>query len=312
MGPFQGNAIIRLEELTDVLDSRAARCGDVWDALWRCESIGRIAVCVGPSEHDLAQARDAMAAIDLRVPHEEPSAWTPEWESALRENLARLLAQARAPGDGCPLLGVPRFVHAQSQGICDIFGARIEEMADGNVFVHPLDITPDAAATLTPQPVEASRYHNAVEWIRCARSATDGRVPFRMPVMTGPLDTASYLLGPERLLEWIHAEPEALHAFLDTVAEVLQGMIRLLQEAAGGVIHSHHFSCTRGGFDLCSEVRSLISQEAYETFESPRLRRLGEALGPYGIHSCGSWERTVPSALAETDCFRSPPTYRYR
>jgi len=31
----------------------------------------------------------------------------------------------------------------------------------------------------------------------------------------------------------------------------------------------------------------------------PYLRRIGERLGPYGIHSCGNWERTVASAIED-------------
>ena len=37
----------------------------------------------------------------------------------------------------------------------------------------------------------------------------------------------------------------------------------------------------------------------YEEFEAPYLKRLGEKFGPYMIHSCGSWERTIPSALTD-------------
>ena len=55
----------------------------------------------------------------------------------------------------------------------------------------------------------------------------------------------------------------------------------------------------RNAFCLCSECRSLVSADTYEEFEAPCLARIGRQLGPYGIHSCGSWERTVPSALRD-------------
>jgi len=67
-------------------------------------------------------------------------------------------------------------------------------------------------------------------------------------------------------------------------------MIGALRTAAGGRIYR---------LDFCSECRSLVSRDVYEAFEAPRLRRIGETLGPYGIHSCGSWERTVSSALSD-------------
>jgi len=39
-----------------------------------------------------------------------------------------------------------------------------------------------------------------------------------------------------------------------------------------------------------------VSAAVYEEFEAPLLARIGQSLGPYAIHACGSWERTVPSA----------------
>ena len=76
-------------------------------------------------------------------------------------------------------------------------------------------------------------------------------------------------------------------------------LIRSFREAAGGVLLPASLCCTGGGYELASECRSLISRELYEEFEAPRLRRMGEALGPYAIHACGSWERTIPSALGD-------------
>jgi hypothetical protein len=39
-----------------------------------------------------------------------------------------------------------------------------------------------------------------------------------------------------------------------------------------------------GPFDLCSECRSLVAAAMFEEFDAPYLRRIGQALGPYGIH----------------------------
>ena len=45
--------------------------------------------------------------------------------------------------------------------------------------------------------------------------------------------------------------------------------------------------------------RSIVSAATYEEFEAPYLERIGRQLGSYGIHACGSWERTVPIALRD-------------
>lgn len=268
----------------------------VWDQLWRGESPGRILLTVRPNPQRLQRLRETYA-VYLPEMSEKPPGWTDEWEQALCTGLYALAAQAQLPGDADLALSVPRSVHGQSQGLVDLFGAYAEQQPDGNYFPHPLPADPALVAQVTPSPLQTSRYWEAVEWIRYARAATGGTLPFRNPVMTGPLDTANYLLGSTTLLEWLYTEPETVHRLLDTVTEVLVAMLAAISEAAGGALRPHHGYPSPGGFDLCSEVRSLISTEAYEQFEAPYLRRLGERRGCFGVHSCGSWERTLPSVL---------------
>lgn len=268
----------------------------VWDALWNNESIGRVAVCVMPDAGRLARAREACGSLSIPHPGEVFS-----WRDGLIDQLAALLAQMQLPGDSCPALYVPGAVHGQSQGICDLFGASVEPQPAGLYYVHPLDIDAGQTGNIRPRPIESGMYWGAVEWIRWAREATGGEFGFRIPVMTGPLDTASYLLGPTRLMDWLLTEPRALHLLLSTITGVIIEMVVALRDAAGGTLYPENLFCTRGGPTLCSECRSLISREHYEEFEAPYLRRIGDAIGPYAIHSCGSWERTVASALDDVN-----------
>ena len=270
----------------------------VWDALWNNRSIGRIALAVWPNAERIQRLKERIS-IDLGEPEYKPECWTRDWQTALTDQLYAVLASMELPGDRFPAPAVPRSVHAQSQGFADIFGCRVEPQPDGNYYAYPLPRDPAVIDDVQPLPLEQSSYWGAVEWIRYAQKATDGRIPFRVAVLTGPFDTANYLLGTTTLLEWVYTEPETVHRLLDKITNTMIGMIHAQMEAAGGSLATGHFSCMRGGFDLCSEVRALLSQEIYEEFEAPYLRRIGEQLGPYGIHSCGSWERTIPSALSD-------------
>mgnify|MGYP001616074873 CR=1 FL=1 len=275
------------------------RRGQTWDALWARRPLGRIAVSVTPAEKRQKQAAELCAAIKLAEAAPLPRGWTPKWRDLLRTDLSHVLTATELPGDGFAGLGVPRPFHGQSQGIADIFGARVEEQFDGNFFVFPLPPDPPAIAALRPRPLEESRYWGAVEYARYARRATGGLLPISAPVMTGPFDTANYLLGTTVLMEWVYTEPEALHALLATLTDTLARMLLALREAAGGQLDPALFWCLRGGPDICSECRAIVSAETYEQFEAPYLRELGRRTGPLGIHSCGSWERTVPSACRD-------------
>jgi len=282
------------------VQDHTARHAAVWDALWARRAIGRIAVAVLPDAEALKRAERTLAAAAWPEPAEKPAGWTPEWRASVVNGAAALVAGLAMPGDRCLVLTPPRFVHRQSQGICDIFGARVEAQADANFYVHPLPPDPACIKAITPKPIEESSYWGAVEWIRYARAMTGGLFEFSNPVMTGPFDTANYLLGTTTLMEWVYAEPETLQGLLDKITGVLIGMLGALRAAAGGrIARPLHAGCARGGYDFCSECRALVSRDVYEAFEAPQLRRIGAAAGPYGIHSCGSWERTIPSALSD-------------
>ena len=271
----------------------------VWDALWARRSIDRIATAVAPSDERVARVRQACAGMKLHDPRSLPRRWLPKWREHLLKDLGHICAQMEMPGDGFVGLYTERAFYGQSQGIADLFGARVEEQPDGNFYVYPLPPDPVVIAGLRPRPLEESIYWAAAEYVRYARDATGGVLPVRAPVMTGPLDTANYLLGTTVLLEWVYTEPEALRALLSTLTDTIIRMLHAVQEAAGGQIHPQLFWCIRGGPDLCSELRAIISADIYEEFEAPYLREIGRRVGPLAVHSCGSWERSVPSACSD-------------
>lgn len=271
----------------------------MWDDLWHGRSGGRIALAVGPSHTRVEALRERIEFVLDEAPR--PARWTEEWQSDLTDQLYGLAGHLEMGGDAFIALGVPRFLHGQSQGIVELFGARIEFQPDGNVYAWPLEPQPGSIDAIEASAIQSGIYWQAVEWIRYARQATGGCLPFRMPIMVGPLDTANYLLGTTVLLEWVYTEPDVVHRLLGKITDTLIQVIRALQSAAGGAIHSHQFYCMRGGFDLASEVRALVSRDIYEAFEAPYLRRIGQACGAYGIHACGTWERTIPSALADAN-----------
>lgn len=258
-----------------------------------------VLVAVGPSPERVAQVHKHAFDFMPDEPHVRPPTWTPEWKKALVDGIARILASSQLPGAWVPALDVPRFVHGQSQGICDIFGTSVEEQQDGNFFVRPLGDDPKIVDQVRPLPIEKSTYWGAVEWICYARDTTKKGFHFRNPVMCGPFDLANYLLGTTRLMEWVYTEPATVHRLLDKTTDVVIDVFRALKNAAGGTLHAHNFGCMANAFDMCSECRSLVSAEVFETFIAPYLQRVGQALGPYGIHSCGSWERTIPRSLQD-------------
>jgi len=271
----------------------------VWDALLNNVSIGRVAVAVAPNKERVRLLREELCRLTDDDPASRPQACRPRWLEALLDEAARVIAGMQLPGDGFPALEPPRFVYGQSQGLCDLFGARVEPQDNDLYYVHPLQPEPAFIGSIEPKPLETSIYYNAVRWIRYARRLTGGRFQFRNSVMTSPFDTANNLLGTTVLMEWVYTEPQVLHRLLNKITSVIMEMIGELRDAAGGALHAAHFYCIRNAFDLASECRSIVSTEVYEEFEAPYLRMIGEQLGAYAIHSCGNWEHTVSSAIRD-------------
>ena len=270
----------------------------VWDMLWQKKWPGHIAVSCSSSVERVDCLKDKYN-IELNDEPYRTEYWTPKWLEWLTENLYGNAAQMQLPGDFCYALDVPGFVHGETQGIGDIFAAKVELLSCGNFHVHPLSLTPEAIADINPSLIAKSLYYKAVEYIKYARATTQGILPFRNPVMTGPIDTANYLLGTNTLLEWLYTEPKAIHDLLGKTTDVLIQMVKAIRDAAGGYLCSHHLKCVRGGFDFCSEVRSLISLDMYEEFEAPYLRRIGQELGAFSVHSCGNWEKNIPNIISD-------------
>ena len=103
--------------ITDVAQ-RMAGNSRVWDALWRGETIGRIAVAVTPSAARMERVKTEYA-FDLDEHACEPGQPNEQWRQALLDELYAIVARLQLPGDYCPAVSVPRFVHRQSQGITD-------------------------------------------------------------------------------------------------------------------------------------------------------------------------------------------------
>jgi len=232
------------------------------------------------------------------IPLYGPAGSRPEWDASIRQQVRDLhiSALSRYEDDAYPAINIPRSVHGQSQCIAELFGCElIEQVSEPGLFYPvPWIQKPADLARINLKPIESSLIGQAIEFAEYAYAVTKGELAIRNPVMTGPIDGANYILGTMQLMHWIYDEPEALHELLEQITRIIIDVVIRLNSKTDGTICPDHGSCLPRGFALCSEVRSLLSVSMYEEFESPYLRRIGKACGPYMIHSCGTWERMLP------------------
>lgn len=227
------------------------------------------------------------------------------WDMNIRTQIHKLCIKANSDyqDDAFPAVDIPRNIYGQSQGLTELFGCKLIPHPGEKDLFHPVPFIKNASDVdkIKTYPVDGCLYSKAIEFAKYAFESTNGQLSVRNPVMTGPIDTANYMLGTMRLMEWIYDEPKALCKLLQMITEVLIKVIKKIQEAVSGRLCPEDTYCIDRGYGFASEVRSLISSDAHREFEAPYLRQIGEECGEYTIHSCGSWERAIPSLVEDNN-----------
>jgi hypothetical protein len=267
-----------------------------WDGLMNKEAFGWAAVmsCPKPDVDQISRH----FPITEEIPLVGPVGSNPEWDNMIRKQIRSLHLNAMSvyEDDTYPAISIPRSIHGQSQCIAQIFGCDLieQESEPGLYYPVPWIQSPKDIKRMKLRSIDGSLLGRAIEFAAYARAVTNSELAIRNPVMTGPIDSANYILGTMKLMQWIYDEPKALHELLEQITEIIIETITRLQTAAGGTLCPDHCTCLPCGYTINSEIRSLISLSMYNEFESPYLRRISKACGPYMIHSCGTWEQMLP------------------
>lgn len=274
----------------------------VWEALAEKRPFGGLAVAL-PSFPDAEEVKKDVVPVN-QIPLAKTALGRNElWDQYLRKDIHHLLiaAASKYQCDAYPALNIPRPIHRQSQGLAEIFGCSLEEVKSEPDLFHPIPCIhePSDVDRIKVIPFEQTAYGNAVKYARYAYEATEGMLSVKNPVMTGPIDTVNYIMGTMTLMEWIYDYPNELHTLLRIVTEQLIKLIKALQKVTDNHLCPDHSFCLPRGYALCSEVRHMISKEAYDEFEAPYLRQIGKECGPYVYHSCGTFERMLETDAAD-------------
>ena len=277
---------------TEELNKRAI----IWDALYKKKPFTGIAVHLYTIP-DLEECIKKTISVD-KIPLANVSTErNQEWDDSLRNQIHTMHAQSfsRYQSDKYPAIDIPRSFFGQTQALVEIFGGKIIPAPSEPGLFHavPLIESVDDIAKIKIKPVNQCLYGNAVKFAKYAYESTEGQLSIKNPVMPGPIDMVTYLIGSLRVMQWIFDEPEALHKMLEIATEQLIEVIHQLQKATDGNLAPDIQGCIPKCFSLCSESRHMLSSDAYIEFEGAYLRKIGEACGPYAYHGCGTYERVL-------------------
>lgn len=283
-----------------ITGERLDRCKNVWDGLVNRRPFGRAAICYSGGLPDAEKVLKEIPPVD-EIPLMGTAARNEVWDKEIRKQVhsLHLKAYSAYSDDTYPALNIPGGIYGQSQGLAEILGGLLLPHPAEKDLYHPVPFIDNSSDVdnIKVRRVEHCLYGKSIEFAKYAHEAAGGQLSVRNPVITGPMDTANYVLGTTKLMAWVYDEPKALHKLLHIITEVLIEVIGKLQNAVCGMLCPEDTYCVNHGFCICSEMRGLVSTDVYNEFEAPYLRQIGEACGLYAIHSCGTWERTIPSVL---------------
>lgn len=190
---------------------------EIWEALAEKKLFGGVAVALMTFSDERELEKEIIPADQISLA--ETSVERNEtWDEYVRGDVRHwfIAAASKYQCDAYPALSIPRPIHRQSQGLAEIFGASLEEVKVEPGLFHPIPCIhkPEDVDKIRVKPFEQTFYGKAVQYARYAYESTEGQLSVRNPVMTGPIDTANYLLGSMKLMEWIYDYPNELHMLL--------------------------------------------------------------------------------------------------
>jgi hypothetical protein len=223
-------------------------------------------------------------------------------DEALPKAARHLEAQAKLPGINLPTL----FPDWGTISTAKYWGGRWQfDSTGGNIFIHPVANTLDAALNLLHLPVdhpEMDAAHALAFFEQLKAALNTQQLWLRSPDMQGPLNTAGLVMNQETMFVEMYEQPQKVQAYLEKITEFIIAYASYLQTASGnrlvGNIWPYTFLPPAMGLSFTEDLMPLMSARLYREFGIPRLQRLAEAFGGLHIHCCGDWGRHVPNLKA--------------
>ncbi len=178
-----------------------------------------------------------------------------------------------------------------------IWGGKIIPAPPGGcIHIEPFANTVADLAKLKPAPFEKTDYQRAIDLYRRVAKQYGGTLFTRTPDFQGPMNTLSLVMDQTEMMCAFYEKPEAIHAALDHITDILIEYVKRYIETIGrefvvGNIWPFVSLPATMGVAITQDYMPLLGPEAYAEFEIPRLKRIADAFGGVWIHCCGVYEQ---------------------
>jgi len=194
--------------------------------------------------------------------------------------------------------------------VASVLGATCRIVGNNMPWVEPVESIehikrivarglPDVRTELVARVIETNRFYRETlaPYPKLSRA-----IHITQPDLEGPMDIAHLIWGKDVLLA-MYDEPQLVTEFFCLLAETYIACLKaiaptLAEEADPPDLIYLHWGIVKGHALIKDDSAIMLSPEHYERFVKPCDRRILEAVGGGGIHSCGDFGHLMPSYLS--------------
>jgi hypothetical protein len=194
--------------------------------------------------------------------------------------------------------------------VASVLGARCRIVGNNMPWVEPVEGVeeikrivarglPDVRTALVARVIETNQFYREK---LAAYPKLSRAIHITQPDLEGPMDIAHLVWGKDVLLA-MYDEPKLVAEFFSLVAETYIACLEaiaptVVEEAGRSDMVYLHWGIVKGRALIKDDSAIMLSPEHYERFVKPCDRRILDAVGGGGIHSCGDFGHLMPSYLS--------------
>jgi hypothetical protein len=255
-----------------------------WRKVWRGEPVGRPLVSVSrfrnPIEPITVSTRDFLKDDRLNLSFQ------------LKELANRVIGE----DDYVPTIST----YMGTTVLASAFGCSTVWPEHQQPWAEPLVRRPVEIASLRRPRADGGLLGRVLERTEWLMEVSQGRLPIRVTDIQGPLDTAYLIWHNEEFLVAMYEAPEAVHALLQMVTDLIIDFVRKQRSIAKHFVPLNFpyelYSDSDGPLGISEDVVVTLGGDLYEEFVLPYHQQLADAFGGLFIHSCGRWTHIIDRA----------------
>ena len=176
------------------------------------------------------------------------------------------------------------WLDGQAPAVSDRFGGVEEALACDPVPIHTTQIGRDQMA-----------------YAEYFLDKTRGRLPISLCDIQSPLNIVSEIMPTAALFEDMLEDPDAYSELAYRAGGLLRDYLLKMRDLIGPALAlpGHGFASSRQmtGIGASDDTSIMISNPMFDELEADQLADMCEPFGGAFYHSCGNWEKKIPSVL---------------